>query len=132
MLGIYQPPSQSEQYFFENVDKALDMCSYYDKVLIAGHFNAEIIDHYFETFLYQHELEILVKEKTCFKIISYPRCIDLFLINNALSLQSTKTVSNGLLNFQKLVLTVLKISIVKNKAREIQYRNYNYFHLVNM
>ena len=70
LLGIYQPPSQSEQYFFESVDKTLDMCSYYDKILIAGDFNAEIIDHYFETFLYQHELKILVKEKTCFKIIS--------------------------------------------------------------
>ena len=30
LLGTYHPPSQSDQYFFENVDKTLDMYSYYD------------------------------------------------------------------------------------------------------
>ena len=64
--------------------------------------NGEIYDHYLEIFLYRHELKSLVKEKTCFKSISNPNCIDLFL-------------------------TVLKTSIVKNKPREIQYRNYKYF-----
>ena len=41
--------------------------------------------------------------------------------------QSTKKVSTGSSDFHKLVLTVLKTSIVKNKPREIQYRNYKYF-----
>ena len=65
--------------------------------------------------------------KKCFKSISNPRCIDLFSTNNALSFQSTKTVSTGLLDFHKLILTVLKTSIIKNKAREIQYKNNKYF-----
>ena len=63
LLGTYHPPSQSGQYFFENVDKALDMYSYYDKILPTGDFNAEIRDDYLESFLYQHELKSLVKEK---------------------------------------------------------------------
>ena len=54
-------------------------------------------------------------------------CIDLFLTNNGLSFRNTKTVSTGLSDFHKLVLTVLKTSIVKNKPRETQYRNYKYF-----
>ena len=29
----YRPPSQSDQYFFVNVDKALDMYSYYGNIL---------------------------------------------------------------------------------------------------
>ena len=37
------------------------------------------------------------------------------------------TVSTGLSDFHKLVLTVLKTSIVKNKPREIQSGNYKYF-----
>ena len=114
LLVAYHPPSQSDQYFFENVDKALDMYSYYDKILLTGDFNAEIYDHYLENFLYQHELKSLVKEKLCFKSISNPSCIDLFLRNNALSYQSTKTVSTGLSDFHELVLTVLETSIVKN------------------
>ena len=52
LLGTYHPPSQSVQYFFENVDKALDMYSYYDKILPTGDFNAEIHDGYLESFLY--------------------------------------------------------------------------------
>ena len=40
---------------FENVDKASDMYSYYDKILLTGDFNAVIYDHYLEAFLYLHE-----------------------------------------------------------------------------
>ena len=104
------------------------MYSYYEKVLLTGDFNAEIYDHYLETFLYQHELISLVEEKPCFKIISNPSCMNLFFKKNAFSFQSTKTVSSGLSDFHKLVLTVLKTSSVKNQPRKIQYRNYKYFH----
>ena len=76
---------QSDKIFFKNVDKALDMYSYYDKILLTGDFNTEIYDHFLETFLYQHELKSLLKEKTYFKSISNPSCIDLFLTNKALS-----------------------------------------------
>ena len=59
-------------------------------------------------------LRVLLKKTTYFKSILNPRCIDLFLTNNALSFQSTETVSTGL---SDLVLTVLETSIVKNKPR---------------
>ena len=91
-------------------------------------FNAEIHNqHYLESFLYQHELKSLVIENTFLTSISNPSSIDLNLTNNALSFQSTETVSTGLSEFHKLVLTVLKTSIVKNKLQEIQYRNCKYF-----
>ena len=69
-----------------------------------------------------HELKNLVKEKTCFKNVSNPSCIDLLLTNNALSFQHTETVSTSLLGFHKLVLTV---SI--SKPREVHYKNYKKF-----
>ena len=56
-----------------------------------------------------------------------PSCINLLLANNALSFQSSKTVSTGLSAFHKFVPTVLKTTIVKNKPREIHYRSYKYF-----
>ena len=59
--------------------------------------------------------------------ISNPSCIDLFLTNNAFLFKSPKTVSTGLSDFHKLVLTVLKTNIVENKPRKIEYRNYKYF-----
>ena len=51
----YHPRSLSDQYFFGNIDKALDMYSYFDKILLKGDFNAEIHDDYLESFLYQHD-----------------------------------------------------------------------------
>ena len=36
LCGTYQPLSQSNEYFFNNLDKALDTYSKYDKVLLCG------------------------------------------------------------------------------------------------
>ena len=41
LFGTYHPPAQNDQYFFNYIDKALDTYSNYDKVLLAGDFNAE-------------------------------------------------------------------------------------------
>ena len=81
------PPSKSEQYYFNNLDKSLDTYSNYEKNLLVGDFDAQTADHYFSLFLDQHELLSLVKENTCFKNFSYPGCIELFLPNSALSFQ---------------------------------------------
>ena len=59
-------------------------------ILLTGDFNAEIYDHYLETFLYQHELKSLTQEETCFKSILNPSCIDLFLTSNALFIKALK------------------------------------------
>ena len=104
------------------------MHSYYDKILLTVEFNAEICVHYLETFLYVDKLKkSIVKEKTCFRSISNPICMHLFLTNNALSFKSTKTVTTGLSDFTKLVVIVSKSNIIERKLREMQYRNYRYF-----
>ena len=131
LLGTYHPLSQSDQYYFNNLDKSLDTYSNYEKILLVGDFNAQTTDQYLSSFLYQHELSSIVKESTCFKNVSNPSCIDLFLTNSALSFQHTLTVSCGLSDFHKLVMTVLKTTFSKNKPREIVYRNYKYFNSQN-
>ena len=40
LLGTYHPPSQSDQYYFNNLDKSLDTYSNYEKNLLVGDFNA--------------------------------------------------------------------------------------------
>ena len=74
-----------------------------------------------ETFLYQHNLTNIVKERTCFKNSSKPSTIDLFLTNNNSYFQNTKAF------FHKLLRAALKISIPKNKPLQINYRNYKHF-----
>ena len=64
-----------------------------------------------------------LKEKTSFKNISNPSCIDLFLTNSALFFEHTETVSTGLSDFHKLVLTVLKTAPKVNQANSLQKFN---------
>ena len=127
LCGTYHPPSQNDEYYFNYLDKALDSYSNYEKVLLVGDFNTEITEHCIESFLYEHELSNLVKEKTCFNNIQNPSFIDLLLANNSCTFQETTTVCSGLSDCHKLVLTVLKTSIPKGNPRQITYRDYKKF-----
>ena len=78
LFGTCHPPSQSDSYYFKNLDKALDLYSHYDK---KRDFNTEVSD-VSSFFLYQHDLENFVKDETCLKNAN-PSAIDLFLTNNS-------------------------------------------------
>ena len=85
LLGIYHPPSQNDIYYFNQLDKAIDTYNNYDKILLIGDFNAETTEPCLESFLYEHDLQNLVKENTCFKSVENPSCIDLILTNRNMS-----------------------------------------------
>ena len=55
--GMYNPPSQPDQYFFNTLDKA------YENVLLIGVFNAQVGETHLDTFLYQHELANIDKNQ---------------------------------------------------------------------
>ena len=78
-------------------------------------------------FLYQHDLENLVKDKTCFKNANNPSTIDLFLTNNSLAFQNTTTKFTGLSDCHQLVLTVIKTTFSKNIPKELFYGDYKKF-----
>ena len=59
LFGTYHLPTQSDN----NLDKTLHLYSHYDKKLLVGDFNREVSD-VLNIFLYQHDFENLVKEKT--------------------------------------------------------------------
>ena len=62
-------------FFFICIDKAIDIYSNYDNVLLAGDFNTEEDEPCLSNFLYQHDLYNLVKEGTCFKIPLNPHSL---------------------------------------------------------
>ena len=65
--GCYQPTSQSDQCFFENIGKTLDKYSkLYDKFKFVGDFNAEESEPCLSQFLYEYNAKNIVKENTCF------------------------------------------------------------------
>ena len=127
VFGTYHSPSQADIYYFDNLDKAFDTYSSYEKRLLIPDFNTETSEPRIDSFIYEHDLQNLVKEKTCFKSVENPSCIDLILTNNAMAFQNTTTVFTGLSDFHKLVLTVLKTSIIKSKPQITTCRDHKNF-----
>ena len=119
----------SKDDFLEQVRFALDKYSTYDKILLAGDFNIDDQEETFRDFLFEQNIKNLVKEKTCYKSIENPSCIDLFLTNTSLSFQNTTTVITGLSDFHKMVVTVMKTTFPKAKPKIIYYRDYKHFDL---
>ena len=115
--------------YFSQISLALDKYSSYDKFLLAGDFNCEETNDHLEDFLFEHHAKNLVKDATCFKSIESPSCIDLLLTNSPLSFQNTVTVTTGLSDFHRLVVTVMKTTFPKAKPKIIYYRDYKKFDL---
>ena len=55
----YHPPYQADIYYFDNLDKAFDTHSSYEKCLHIGDFNTETSDPRIDSFIYKHDLKVL-------------------------------------------------------------------------
>ena len=128
LFGTYHPPSQSDEYFFHQVKLGLDRYSkYYEKFILIGDFNAEESEPCLSQFLFEMNAKNIVKEPTCYKSLRNPSCIDLIITNCSSNFQNTKTISTGLSDFHKMVVTVLKNSFQRSSPKEIVYRDYKNF-----
>ena len=127
LSGIYLPPSQSDQCFFDRLDNVLDVYSNYENILLVGDFNAEIGETCLDTFLYQHQLKNVNKELICYKNSENPSWIDFILTNNPRSFSKTSSLFTGLSDVHNLVLFVFKTIFCKSKPKEITNRNFKIF-----
>ena len=100
--------------------------STYEKVLILGDFNVEVDDQNMKTFCDSYSLTSLIKQPTCYKNPSPPKCIDLILTNVPRSFQTTCVIETGLSDFHLMTLTVMRKSFKKLKPRVINYRSYKH------
>ena len=128
MVCSYNPNFCNLPVHLNAIDKAIEFYSKtYDKILIAGDFNAQVSDIKLDTFCSIWNLKSLGKEPTCFKNPNNPSCIDLFLTNTIRSFQETQVFETGLSDFHKLVVTVLKSTFPKSPPKVITYRSYKSF-----
>ena len=131
LVGIYHSThpdyGTSDDDFLVQMGHTLDVYSSYEMFLLAGDFNVQEHQPCMQDFLIDFNAKNLVKENTCFKSINNPSCIDLFLTDSYNSFQKTTTVSTGLSDFHKMIITVLKTTFAKAKPKIIQYRDYSYF-----
>ena len=119
----------SKDDFLEQMVFALDKYSSYDRILLAGDFNVDKEEEKLQNFLFEQNLKNLVKEDTCFKSISNPSCIDLFLTNSVPSFQHTTTLTTGLSDFHNMVVTVMRSTFPKAQPKIVYYRDYKNFDL---
>ena len=121
-------PNQPDDYFFKVVGNALDQYhKTFEKILLLGDFNAEDTEPILSECSVQNEAKNIMKNKTCFKISIRPTCIDLFVTNSTHSFQNTTRISTEFSDFHKTIITVLKSSFIKSKAREMYFRDSNNF-----
>ena len=113
-----------------NVENYLKMLSYFldshsstnEKVLILGDFNVEADDQNMKTFCDSFSLASLIKQPTCYKIPSHPKCINLILTNVPHSFQTTSVIETGVSDFHLMTLTVIRKSFKMLKPRVVNYR----------
>ena len=78
---MYKPPQSCDKMFIERLSNQLnDLHAIYDNILLLGDFNMTSEDLKLQDFCDTHDLENLIKERTCFKGIN-PTCIDPILTN---------------------------------------------------
>ena len=128
IVGCYHPPSRNDNCFFHNLSKASDsLNSNYEKFLLVGDFNSEDHETEITNFLNNHEAKKIVKQKTCFKNILNPSCVDLFITNSPKSFQHIHSFSFGLSDHHNFVVTVLKNTFRKQKSNIKYYIDWKKF-----
>ena len=75
-------------------------------------------------FLNAYNAKNIVKNKTCFKSIENPSCVDLIITDKPGSFQHTNVFETGISDHHKLAATVLKAKFTKASPKYVHYRNY--------
>ena len=118
---------QNDKDLFEQIGLALDVYSNYEKFLLAGDFYVQEEDDSLKEFLDEFNAKNLEKDKTCFKSLDNPSCIDLIITNSYQSFQKTTTVYTGLSDFHQMVITVLKTTFPKAEPKVLSYMDFSKF-----
>ena len=93
----YNPHKNNIGNHFEALSNFWDLhSSTYEKIMILGNFND---DQNMKTSCDSYSLTSLIKQPTCYKNPSHPKCIDLILTNVPCSFQTTCVIETGLSDF---------------------------------
>ena len=128
LFGIYNPHKDMIVNHLECIGKQLNTSSEkYENFILLGDFNAEMSEDAMQIFCNTYNFKNLVIEKTCFKNIEKPTCIDLILTNRPSCFQNTDVLDIGISDFHMLTTTTMKANFNKQKPINMNYRNYKYF-----
>ena len=91
----------------------------YDQRLFLGDFNAGVEDSSVKNFCSSFNFTSMINKPTCFKNPDKPSYIDLILTNCPRSFQNSCVIETVLLDFHKLVVTVMKITYTKSQPKKL-------------
>ena len=118
----YNPKFSLIQSHLNSLIKVLDFySSKYENFIVMGDFNVECSNAYLDNFCQCYNLESINREPTCFKSLTNPSYIDLILTNRPNLFYHSKVIETGLSDFHKLVASVLKIELKKQKPKIVFY-----------
>ena len=94
---------------------------------LIGDFNAEDTEACLTQFLFEYDAKNIISEKHALKVKTTLAVLALFITNSPNSFQNTSTITTGLSDFHKIVITVLKAISTKSKSKVITYRDFKRF-----
>ena len=114
LYGCYHPPSESDNYFFYHIKNDQDKSSQkYNNYVLIGDFSAEVSEASLSNLLFEIDAKNIVNNYACYTSVENPSCIYVFITNSTLNFQNTVTITTGLFDFNKMVITVLKTAFAK-------------------
>ena len=120
--------SQSDEYFFYHLGKILDNFSTkYDRFVLLRDFNVQENETIFSEFLNTYNAKNIVKDKTCFKSIENPSCVDLIIMDKPGSFQHINVFETGIWDHHKLATTVMKAKFTNAPPKYVHYHDYKNF-----
>ena len=133
-IYVYRSPNETnEKVFFDELFETLDKAvNSYDKMFIAGNLNidtgdkSEDANNYLCDFMDSFSLSNLIKVKTCCKSGTCT-ILDIILTNKMRSIQKSSTVTTGISDCHKMIVTCIKAHLKKLPAKKTVYRDYKNF-----
>ena len=127
IVSLYNPEKRDGSNFLNVLSEMYDFYSKkYEHCILVGDMNMEPSEPIMDQFLEIHNLQNIIKQKTCFKS-SKGSCIDLILTNKRYYFQHTNTLETGLSDWHRLVYTMFKSTYCRQPPQKIFYRSYKKF-----
>ena len=130
-LGIYKPPSQSDNYPTNKLSFTIDhYLPKYENLILIGDFNLPTENSHLDAVIHAYKLNNFISKPTCTQP-NNTTCIDLILTNRKNLFKLSVAFETGLSDNHKLVSTILKSGSFKGRPKIKMYRTFKIFNIEN-
>ena len=123
-IGIYKPPSQSDNEFTNRLSLIIDYyLPKYENLILIGDFNLSTENQHIDALIQAYNLNNLTNKPTCFQS-NKPTCTDVTLTDKKNLFKLSNTFETSISDHHKLVSTILKSGSFKGTPKMKIYRSY--------